>query len=117
MLKKLENIISITDRIKIELREPSIVDFKYIGENINSNDMISLVENCIVRVYAGEKVYEDFTKEEMSDWLGQLNSTQFKKITDFYEAAPKLSHKIEWTCPECGEKDTVVLEGMQSFFM
>ena len=115
-IKKLENIISITDRIKIELREPSIVDFKYIGENINSNDMISLVENCIVRVYDGEKVYEDFTKEDRTNFLESLTTSQFKKLTEFYDASPKLKHDIKVKNPKTNIESEVSLEGLNNFF-
>ena len=108
--------VQLDDTLGIKLRYAGIDDINKI-ESTSASQLYELVVQCVDYIYDAENVYEDFTKEEMSDWLGQLNSTQFKKITDFYEAAPKLSHTIEWTCPECGEKDTVVLEGMQSFFM
>lgn len=108
--------IQINDELGIKLRYAGINDVDKIDSN-SSEQLYSLVVQCVEYIYDTEEVYEDFTKKEMSDWLEQLNSAQFKKITDFFESAPKLSHTIEWKCPECGEKDTIVLEGMQSFFM
>ena len=66
--------------------------------------------------FTEEEVYNDFTDEEMEEWITKLNQKQFAKITDFLANMPKLSQKVEWTCSKCGEKDTVVLEGLQAFF-
>ena len=63
-----------------------------------------------------ECVYDDFKEEELVEWLGNLNKSQYSKINEFLNASPKLSHEIEWVCEECGEKDSVTLEGLYSFF-
>ena len=115
-IKKLESIISITDKIKIELREPSIMDFKHISENVNANYMINLIGNCIVRVYDGEKVYEDFTKEDRTRFLDSLTTGQFQKLTEFYDASPKLKHDIKVKNPKTNIESEVSLEGLNNFF-
>jgi hypothetical protein len=61
-------------------------------------------------------VYEDYTEEELINWLEQLNQEQFRKISLFFETLPSIKHRIEWTCSECGEKDYFEVEGLQSFF-
>lgn len=119
--------INVTDNVsdgKIDLTDELGIKLRYAGMNdINSLDATStsqlfeLVVSCVEYIYDDENVYDDFSRDEMSKWLEQLDSAQFKRITDFFQAAPKLTHNIEWTCPECGEKDSLVLEGMQSFFM
>ena len=76
-----------------------------------------MIASCIEFVYDQEQVYNDFTIDEMVEWLEGLNQASFKKIAGFFESLPKLSHTIEWTCKKCGEKDQVVLEGLNSFFM
>ena len=52
----------------------------------------------------------------MIEWLEQLNQNQFKMIADHFQNMPKLAHTVEWTCPECKQKDSIKLEGLQSFF-
>ncbi len=111
-----EGKIQLNDELGIKLRYAGINDVDKIDSK-STEQIYDLVVQCVDYIYDTENVYEDFTKKEMSDWLEQLSTAQFQKITNFFESSPKLSHTIEWTCPECGEKDTIVLEGMQSFFM
>ena len=68
-------------------------------------------------VYDKDEVYNEFTEDEMVDWISKLNQKQFQKITGFMEDMPKLKQKIEWTCPKCNQKDSIELEGLQSFFI
>jgi hypothetical protein len=55
-------------------------------------------------------------KKEISDFLEQMNSVQFKQIEKFFETMPKLSHEITLTNPKTGVESTVVMEGLSSFF-
>lgn len=106
----------LTDNIGVKLRYPSLADIKAGPKQDAADAMYDMINNCIEYIYDDEEVYSDFTKKEIQDWIGSLNAAQFKKITEFFEDMPKLSHTIKWTCPECGEEDTIVLEGLDSFF-
>ncbi len=106
----------LTDTIGVKLRYPALRDIKAGPKQDAADAMYDMITNCIEYIYDAEEVYADFTKKEMQDWIGTLNSAQFKKVTQFFEDMPKLSHTITWTCPECGEEDTIVLEGLDSFF-
>lgn len=110
-----EDKIQLTDEIGIKLRYAGVNDLKGIDPE-SSEDLFKLITNCIEFIYDNENVYSDFTREEIAEWLEQLSSEQFKKVTDFFENAPKLRHDITWTCPECGKEDSMVLEGLTSFF-
>ncbi len=107
----------LTDTIGVKLRYPALRDIKAGPKQDAADAMYDMITNCIEYIYDAEEVYADFTKKEMQDWIGTLNSAQFKKVTQFFEDMPKLSHTITWTCPECGEEDTIVLEGLDSFFI
>jgi dissimilatory sulfite reductase (desulfoviridin) alpha/beta subunit len=110
-----ENKIQLTDEIGIKLRYAGVNDLKTMNPD-SSEDLFALIVDCIEFIYDSENVYSEFTKKELADWLEQLSSEQFKKITNFFETAPKLSHTIEWTCSACGEEDSLTLEGLTSFF-
>jgi hypothetical protein len=107
--------IQINDSIGLKLRYAGLKDIDDLN-GTDTDQLYDVVVNCVEYIYDTENVYDDFTKDEMSEWLGQLSTSQFKKITDFFENAPKLSHVVEWTCPKCGKKERIVLEGLQSFF-
>ena len=58
----------------------------------------------------------DCTKKELSTFLEQLNSKQFKLIEKFFETMPKLSHTVKVTNPNTKKECEIVLEGLQNFF-
>ena len=58
----------------------------------------------------------DCTKEEIIDFLEQMNSSQFKKIEKFFDTMPKLSHEVKFKNPKTKKQNTVLLEGLSSFF-
>ena len=106
----------IDDDIGVVLRFPGMRDID--GMDVESPEtMFSVISNCVDYVFDKDNVYNDFSPKEINDWVEALSQKQFLKIADFFNNIPKLSHKVEWTCPECGKKDSITLEGLQSFFM
>ncbi len=108
--------IKITNEIGVKVRYPSMQDALSLSTEEEDAPM-RLIASCIEVVYDQENVYDDFTVEEMVDWLGTLNKKQFDAIVEFFNGIPKLTHKVEWVCPECKQKDSFVLEGMADFFI
>ena len=86
-----------------------------IEENNNYTD-VNVVANCIDMVYDKEDVYDQFTREESVEFLNSMTQDQFVKVQGFFDTMPRLKHTITWTCPECGETDSVTVEGLQNFF-
>ena len=58
----------------------------------------------------------DCTKEELDEFLDQLNTSQFKQVEKFFETMPKLSHTIKVKNPNTKVESEVVLEGLTAFF-
>ena len=52
-------------------------------------------------IYDEEESWDasDSTKQELEEFVEQLNSKQFKSIEKFFETMPKLSHKVKLTNP------------------
>ena len=65
----------------------------------------------------GKKVYDpkDQTKKELTDFIEQLSTKQFKDVQKFFETMPKLKHIVKVTNPNTGVESEIALEGMQSF--
>ena len=55
-------------------------------------------------------------KKELTEFVDQLNSKQFKEIEKFFETMPKLSHTVKVKNPNTNVESDVVLEGLASFF-
>ena len=115
--------IKIDDSIMLEMKYPSLDQF--IKNNFDfsaANDMdqaFDLISSCIDKIYTEDEVWSttDVTKKEITEFLDQMNSLQFKKIENFFETMPKLSHKIKVTNPKTKVENEVVLEGLSSFFV
>ena len=76
---------------------------------------MDIIEKTIVNIYDKEEVYDEFSKDELNNFIDQLNSEQFEKIQEFYDTAPKLSHTMKVTNPNTKVENDVVIEGLQSF--
>jgi hypothetical protein len=113
---KVDNVVEITDKIKVELRQPSIDDLSDVSETPTTTEMIDIVGKCISRVYDGETVYEDISKSDRENFLNSLTTSQFQKLSLYYETMPKVSHKVKVTNPKTSVESEVVLEGLNNFF-
>ena len=106
----------------MEMKYPSLDEF--IKNNFDlKGDMtidksFELIAGCIDKIYNEEEVWSttDCTKKEVVEFLGQMNSTQFKEIENFFETMPKLSYSVEVVNPKTEVKSNVILEGLSSFF-
>jgi len=92
-------------------------NFDFTGGNA-MDQSFDLIASCVDKIYTEEEVWasSDVTKKELIDFLEQMNSSQFKKIENFFETMPKLSHKIKITNPKTEVESEVVIEGLASFF-
>ena len=77
-----------------------------------------LVASCIDKIFNEDEVWSaaDCTKKELSEFLEQMNSSQFKEIETFFDTMPKLSHKVKVINPNTKVESEVVIEGLASFF-
>jgi hypothetical protein len=107
--------IMLTDIVGIKLRYPKMSDLNTVT-TADSESLFKMIRRCIEYIFDGESVYSDFTEKELEEWVDGLNQSQFGMITKFFENLPKLTHTVEWTCEQCKEKDSIKLEGLQSFF-
>tara|TARA_R100000231_G_scaffold35743_2_gene31684 strand:- start:852 stop:1565 length:714 start_codon:yes stop_codon:yes gene_type:complete len=118
--KKHSRDIKIDDTYTMRLKYPTLDQF--VDENFNmdknSESTFDIVASCMDMVFSEDDAWEakDCTKEELTDFIGQLNSTQFREVETFFDTMPKLSHDIEVENPETKVKSTVTLEGLANFF-
>ena len=116
------NKVKLDDTLMMELKYPSLDEF--IKNNFDFKDenameqSFNLIASCIDKIYNEEEVWvaDDCTKKEIKEFLESMNSSQFKKIEEFFTTMPKLSHTIKVTNPNTKVESEVVLEGLASFF-
>lgn len=112
--------IGLFDDVGIKMKYPSLDVVNKI-ENISTEDaqaVFDIIVECIDYIYDSEQIYhaKEQSKEELSQFLENLTQDQFKKVQAFFETMPKLTQKIEYTCPTCSKKHEKVLEGLANFF-
>ena len=118
-----KNIVKLDNELSMKLKYPSLDQF--IENNFDTgqtNDdvsqSLSMITACIEAVYNQEESWEasDCTQKELSEFVEQMNTKQFKQIEKFFTTMPKLSHVIAVKNPKTGVECEVVLEGLAAFF-
>ena len=115
------NKIELTDNMGMIMTYPTIDSFAEAGiQQINANNMIDIIGSCVLQIYEdnGEKVYEakDQTKKEMTEFIEQMNTTQFKKVQKFFDTMPRLKHTIKVRNPKTKKMNDITLAGLNDFF-
>jgi len=117
-----EKRIKLDDNLMMEMKYPSLDEFIKnnfdIKGDVDIDKSFELIGSCIDKIFSEEEVWStaDCTKKEITEFLEQMNSVQFKQIEKFFDTMPKLSYQVEVTNPKTEVKSTVVLEGLSSFF-
>ena len=118
-----KNIIKLDDELSMKLKYPSLEQF--VENNFETSEStsdigqsLSMITSCIEMVYNQEESWEasDFSKQELEEFIDQLNTKQFKEIEKFFSTMPKLSHTIMVKNPNTNVESEIVLEGLASFF-
>ena len=115
------NKIELGNGMGMIMKYPTIDSFKESGiKDINPSNMLEVISTCILQIYEeeGKKVYDtkDQTKKEVTDWIEQLNSKQFKDVQNFFETMPKLKHEITIKNPKTKNESKIMLTGLNDFF-
>ena len=118
-------IVKLDDKYSMKLKYPSLdqfvennFDFEMAAPNESVSAAMSMLSSCIDMIYDEEESWDasESTKEELDEFIDQLNTKQFQKVEEFFRTMPKLSHTLKVTNPQTGVESEVVLEGLASFF-
>ena len=107
--------------LTLRMKYPSMSEFvksNFSGEEITVEGTFDLIASCVEQVFNEEESWSasDCTKKEMTEFLEQLSSKQFKEIEKFFETMPKLSHTVKVKNPNTGVDNEILLEGLNAFF-
>ena len=115
------NKIELTEDMGLIMKYPTIDSFSETGiRDINPSNMLDVISTCILQIYEkkGEKTYDpkDQTKKELTEFIEQLNTAQFKEVQRFFDTMPKLKHEIKIKNPKTKKESKVTLTGLNDFF-
>ena len=112
--------IPLDDNLTMRMKYPAMGEFvkNNFSVDMKVDDTFDLVCSCIEQVFSEEESWAaaDCTKKELHEFLEQLDSSQFKKIEQFFETMPKLSHTLNVTNPNTKVVNKIKLEGLNAFF-
>jgi hypothetical protein len=114
--------IKLDDTLTLRMKYPSMNEFiksNFGNEfNVSVDDTFNLIISCMEQVYNEEESWSasDCTQKELSEFIEQLSSKQFKEVEKFFSTMPKLSHTLKIKNPNTGVESEVLLEGLSSFF-
>jgi len=117
--------IQVDDKIVIKMKYPSLEQFIKNNFDFTTQESVSTIEksfdvitSCIEAIFTAEESWaaSDCTKKDLVEFIESMNSSQFKKIEEFFATMPKLSHTLKVVNPKTKVENTVTLEGLTSFF-
>jgi hypothetical protein len=117
------NQIKINETIMMEMKYPSLeqfikTNFDFQNKKNQLDQSLDLIASCVRKIYNEDEVWtsSDVNEKEIIEFLESMNSTQFKKIENFFETMPKLEHKVKIKNPNTKVESEVTLMGLADFF-
>lgn len=114
------NIIELKDGVGLEMLYPSLLTMQNNNIDIDKmdvNSIFKIIHSCVKNVFDKENVYNDFTEQELTDFVNNLSPPQFGKIVKFFQTIPKLRHTIKFKCAKCGQEVKHELNSLADFFL
>ena len=117
---EVDRVVKLTDDISVELQWPTMKNrhIDLIDENSETETIINMMVATIGAIYSGEEIFvaTDVPKKEVKDFVESLSNDQFQQIVDRMGGAPYLSYDINFDCSNCGENNSIPLNGLSDFF-
>lgn len=113
--------VALTDTVGVILKYPTVKGIqKQLGKQGGDDREVTMaaVASAIESIYDATDVYptEDEKAEDVINFLDSLTSSQFKKISEYFEDMPRLKHEVKFTCASCKSENSQILEGLTNFF-
>ena len=115
------NKIAITDKLGIVMKYPTLGMVKNF-DNLQTESIDTIMDvivSCIDFIYDADQMYyaKDSTKEELMEFVDNLQQDDLEKIQKFFTTMPKISKPLDFKCSKCGYEEKIVVEGIQNFFV
>ena len=118
-----KNIIKLSEDMTIELKYPTyhdVINDKIMRSNISGTEVLyqSVMLSLDTLQLKNERmIFADEPVEDVIEFIGELSTDQFNKLTDFTNSIPALRKEIEFTCEKCKKVNKRVIEGTADFFL
>lgn len=102
--------------IGIQMRYPTLNEIKTIETSDNQDQaVLEILFKCIDKIFDNDNVYDEFSDEELDDFVNSLPMESMMKIREFFETMPSVEHTVKLK-DKNGKSFDVVLKGLNNFF-
>jgi Mg/Co/Ni transporter MgtE len=111
------DIVMLNDEVGVTIKALSVDAMTKVANTVES-DPLETIQYIVRTIFNNESVYEfkDLSKDEKKEFVESLSLSQVKNIMEKLEEYPRCSIKVDVTCPHCGAKETINVEGLENFF-
>lgn len=110
--------VFLTDTSGIITRHPLFKHVRLCNKQTDSY-LVNLyyIRGCIQAIFNQEEVFaeENFTDQELIEYLENLTPEIFKKISDFVDQSPKIEYVVHYENSK-GERKSTTFDTLQNFF-
>lgn len=115
------SVIKLTDTVGLTLRPPKFSLMNRLNSLKDDNVgafIDTIIDDCIESIYDQDTVHyvKDVSKEELRQFIDSLNTSQERKIQEYFAQLPKITYELNFKCPKCAHEEKVLLEGLSNFF-
>jgi|TARA_B110000908_G_C10181310_1_gene415801 hypothetical protein len=112
--------VKINEEYVLYLKHPTIEEFAQVVV-MDENDPLTnyyIMCSCLDKLASDDEVHDfkEYSREDIDEFMDNLDGHSIKKIQHFFETLPKLRHEIKYTNSN-GKEQTFVIEGIRSFFI
>lgn len=116
--------IQLNDSLGIKLKYPNLetmLKLEYAIRSANFDEktiddsIFKAILECVEYVYDDNKIYNEFTKEELERFLLSLKMEEISKLQKFFTTMPVLEHEVQLKLSD-DKTTTVTLRGIKDFF-
>ena len=118
--KEHTNKIELTKNFGMLLNYPTFDIIEKYEERINNPELVvEILADCIEYVYDAESIHyaKNQTKEEIIEFIENLQQKDLVKIKTFFDTIPELKHDMHFKCQKCGYEEDITIKGLQNFFV
>jgi hypothetical protein len=111
--------IMISENLGIVMKYPTFEMVSNLKNEDENEILMELLILCIDYIFDKDNLYyaKDVTKEELTDFIDNLQQKDLEKIQLFFETSPKIKKSLHFGCKKCGYEEDIVVEGLQNFFI
>lgn len=112
------SLIAINDTMSIQMRYPGTDLMQSLSPDMNESEIFfELLSKCIDTVIDNGTSHNvsESSKEEIDEFVSNLDVNTFQKIQEFFQTMPKIKHELKYT-NSLGNERVIVLDNINDFF-